>query len=415
MKEKMNKLEDQVKQLTLKTGTQTQSTRLQAGTVSTLHELLHTLFIHFIELNNTCISNKGRLKESNIEMHFSDINIIMLHIMGQMCPNIFLQPSGDREDEQIDLYLSSGWLHIKKIETAVLEKPSLSAYRWRDYQATVDPHQVQALRMKEVNIGHCYSDLFDFTAQCKNMKRLLFYNVNDKTEVNNNIVTGLTKALPRLNKLKQIDIKNVNLGVRGSQVVSVINSPDMRVVNLTRTGLSGAGTAFMSALHRLPHLSYLYLLNSGLIKSEIIPLIQVMPDSCPNIVSLSIYPTKFTSEETRPVCKLNKLINLELNFETADDCIKALGQFPQPLEMIYLCGKPSISDRLNDFLDVIRPYTKLHYLVVTEGVLDGRGEDKISNVMTRKGGRLVVQPKDSQGWQEYKDQVLKLKNECLSS
>ena len=269
--------------------------------------------------------------------------------------------------------------------------------------------------MKEVNIGHCYNDLFDFTAQCNNMKRLLIYNVNDKTEVNNNIVTGLTKALPKLNKLKQIDIFDVNLGMRGSQVVSVINSPDMRVVILSDTGLSGAGTAFMSTLHRLPHLSFLSLFNSGLIKSEIIPLIQTLPDSCPNIVYLSIYPTKFTSEETRPVCKLNKLISLDLNFETADDCIKALGQFPQPLEVICLYGNPSISDRLNDFLDVIRPYTKLHYLVVNEGVLDGRGEDKITNVMTGKGGRLVVVNKDSQGWQEYKDQVTKLLNDCLSS
>ena len=349
-------------------------------------------------------------------MHFSDIRNIMLHIMGQICLDIFLQAAIDTEDDQIDLvFTSNKGLKINRKQSAVLEKPSLSASRWRDYQATIDPHQVQVLRMKEVNIGHCYSDLFDFTAQCNNMKRLLLCEITDKTEVNNNIVTGLTKALPRLNKLKQIDIWDVNLGVRGSQVVGVINSPDMRVVILSNTGLSGAGTAFMSALHRLPNLSYLHLFNSGLIKSEIIPLIQVIPDSCPNIVHLSIYPTKLTSEETRPVCKLNKLISLDLNFETADDCIKALGQFPQPLEMIYLYGKPSISDGLNDFLDVIRPYTKLHYLMVNEGVLDERGEDKVSNVMTRKGGRLVVQPKDSQGWQECMDRLTKLRNGCLSS
>ena len=327
-----------------------------------------------------------------------------------------MQVSANGEDQQIDVFLSpTKGINIKKKESAVLEKPSLSASRWRDYQATIDPHQVQGLLMADINIGHCYHDLFDFTAQCNNTTRLLIYGITDKTEVNNNIVTSLTKALPRLNKLKDIDIRDVNLGVRGSQVVGVINSPDMRVVRLSDTGLSGAGTAFMSTLHRLPHLSYLHLFNSGLIKSEIIPLIQTLPDSCPNIVHLSIYPTKFTSEETNPVCKLNKLISLVLDFETADDCIKALGQFPQPLEMIYLTGNASISDRLNDFLDVIRPYTKLHYLIVNEGVLDGQGEDKVSNVMTRKGGRLVVCPKDSQGWKEYTDQLTKLLNDCLSS
>ena len=328
---------------------------------------------------------------------------------------LHVQVLADGEDEQIDLYLSVGRLCIKKKDSAVLEKPSLSASRWRDYQATVDPHQVQVLCMKEVNIGHCYHDLFDFTAQCNNMTRLLIREITDKTEVNNNIATGLTKTLPRLNKLKEIAIRDVNLGVRGSQVVSVINSPDMRAVSLNCTGLSGAGTAFMSTIHRLPHLSYLYLCNSGLIKSEIIPLIQMIPDSCPNIVRLSIFPTKFTSEETKPVCKLNKLISLSLDFETADDCIKALGQFPQSLEMIYLYDKPALSDRLNDFLDVIRPYTKLHYLVVNEGVLDGRGEDKIRKLMTSKGGRLVVTDKDSQEWKEYDNQVIKLKDDCLSS
>ena len=340
----------------------------------------------------------------------------MLHKMGQICLNIFLQAASDGEDHQINIvFTRDKWLKINKKQSALLEKPSLSASRWRDYQATIDPHQVQGLYMKEVNIGHCYHDLFDFTAQCNNMTKLLMYDVKDHTKTDTNIVTGLTKALPRLNKLKKIEIWDVNLGVRGSQVVSVINSPDMRVVILIRTGLSGAGTAFMSALHRLPHLSYFDLFNSGLIKSEIIPLIQVIPDSCPNIVFLSIYPTKFTSEETRPVCKLNKLNSLALNFETADDCIKALGEFPQPLEVIRLYLLISISDRLNDFLDVIRPYTKLHYLVVNEGVLDGRGEDKVSNVMTRKGGRLVVRPKDSQGFKEYQDQVTKLRNDCLSS
>ena len=314
------------------------------------------------------------------------------------------------------VFIPNKWLKINRKQSDVVEKPSLSASRWRDYQATIDPHQVQALLMKEVNIGHCYNDLFDFTAQCNNMKRLLMYSVNDQTEVNNNnIVTGLTKALPRLNKIKHIDIRDVNLGVRGSQVVGVINSPDMRAAILVNTGLSEGGTAFMSTIHRLPHLSFLYLFNSGLTKSEIIPLIQTLPDSCPNIVHFSIFPTKFTSEETKPVGKLNKLINLELNFETADDCLKALGQFPQALEMIYLFGNPSISDRLNDFLEVIRPYTKLHYLMVNEGVLDGEGEDKVRCLMTRKGGRLVVVNKDSQGLKEYKDQVTKQREDCLSS
>ena len=304
---------------------------------------------------------------------------------------------------------------VAKKRSAVVEKPSLSASRWRDYQTSINPHQVQVLRMEDINVGICYNELFGFTAQCSNLTGLLISYIKDNSETSSHIVTGLTKALPRLKKLKQLDIWGLNMGDAGSGVFSAIASPNMRILSLKKTGLLGAGTAFMSALHRLPHLSYLLLFYSGLLKHELISVLKLLPTTCPNIVYLLIYPSKFTVEESKSVCKLNKLTSLGLNFETADDCIKTLGQFPQPLEMIYLYGYLSILDRLNDFLDVIRPYTKLHYLVVREGVLDSEGEDKLRKLMRKKGGRLVVDTKDSQGFKEYKNRIITLRNYCLSS
>ena len=205
------------------------------------------------------------------------------------------------------------------------------------------------------------------------------------------------------------------MGSEGSKVISSVNSPDLRILDLTCTGLSEVGSSLTSALHRFPHLSYLDLCNSGLTKDESLSVLKTLPSSCPNIVYLSIWPATFTSDETKPVCKLNKLVALKTGFETTEECFRALGQFPQPLETIYLYGFLSMGNELNRFISVISSYTKLRYLVVSEDVLDYEGEDKVSKVMTRKGGRLVVWPKDSQGWKEYTDQIDKLRDDCLSS
>ena len=221
--------------------------------------------------------------------------------------------------------------------------------------------------------------------------------------------------LPRLNKLKWVHIRDIHMVGTGSNLISVINSPDLRILCLSGTGLSGAGQSFTSALYRFPHLSYLDLFNSGLTKDESLTVLNTLPSSCPNVVYLSLDQPKFTSEETKPVFKLKKLIALQINFETIEDWLRALGQFPQPLELIYLYGHPTMGNELNSFISVISSYTKLRYLGVNKDVLNYEGEDKLSKVMARKGGRLVVWRKDSQGWKEYCNQIDKLRDDCMSS
>ena len=318
-------------------------------------------------------------------------------------------------DDQIELkFTSNKWLVINKKKTAIVEKPPLTSTRWFLFTMTLQKHEVQVVRMKEVTIKYCCEEVFGFIVQCSNMICLLLYDIQDSNS-DRDIVTGLTKALPRLNKLKQIDIRDVNMGGDGSKVISSVNSPDLRIFILHRTGLSGAGSSLTSAIHRFPYLSYLDLLDSGLTKDESLSVLNTLPSSCPNIAHLSIWPGTFNSEETKPVCKLKKLINLELNFETIEDWLRALAQFPQPLEMIHQRGYMKIGNEMNRFISVMSSYTKLRYLVVNEDVLNYEGEDKVSKVMTRKGGRLVVWPKDSQGWKEYTDRIDKLRNDCMSS
>ena len=64
-------------------------------------------------------------------------------------------------DDQIEPKFTNKWLEIYKKETAVVEKPPLTATRWHQFKGTVQPHEVQVVRMNEVNIGYCCEDVFD--------------------------------------------------------------------------------------------------------------------------------------------------------------------------------------------------------------------------------------------------------------
>ena len=322
-------------------------------------------------------------------------------------------------DDQIELKFTNRWLEINKKETAVVEKPPLTATRWHQFQGTVEEHEVQVFRMEEVNIGYCCEDVFDFIVQCNNMTRLLVYKIQDSNS-DRDIVTGLTGVLPRLKKLKRLDIAAVNMGIKGSKVISSFDSPDLRILRLSHTGVSWAGSSFTSSLHRFPHLSYLSLYDSGLTKDESLSVLKTLPSSCPNIVYLSIYPAKFTSEEIKPICKrnsLNKLVGVSLHFESNDNWLTSLGQFYQPLEALFLTvgGDPAIGNELNRFISIISSYTNLRYLVVRDDVLNHEGVSRVREVMARKEGKLVVYGIDSQGWKEYQDEISKLRNGCMSS
>ena len=81
-------------------------------------------------------------------------------------------------------------MEINKKETAVVEKPPLTANRWHQFKKTVLKHEVHAFRMKEVNIGYCCEDVFDFIVQCNNMTMFFILDVKD-SNADMDIVTGL--------------------------------------------------------------------------------------------------------------------------------------------------------------------------------------------------------------------------------
>ena len=84
--------------------------------------------------------------------------------------------------------------------------------------------------MNEVNIGYCGDQVFDFIVQCNNVTELLLYDISDN-HFDKDIVTGLSKVLPKLSKLKEIHIWNVYMGSTCSEVISALNSPDLWCVH----------------------------------------------------------------------------------------------------------------------------------------------------------------------------------------
>ena len=287
----------------------------------------------------------------------------------------------------------------------------MTAARWHQFMETVQPHEVQVFSMKEVDIGYCCEDVFDFIVQCNTLEGLLISYIQNSNS-DRDIATGLIRVLPRLDKLKWLDIWDVYIVSEVFEVINSVNSQYLRILSLSFTDLSWTKSPVTLALHRFPHLMCLDLCNSLLKKDKLLSVLDELPSSCPDIVYLSIYPEKFTSKETKPLCKLKKLICLQLNFRY---CLRALGHFPQPLEMINMYDNPSIENDFDMFISIISSYTKLRYLAVNEGELNFKGGDKVSKLMVRKGGRLVVRHEDSQGWKEYQDRITELKEDCMSS
>ena len=290
-------------------------------------------------------------------------------------------------------------------------KPSLSATGWHKFQTKIKPQEVRAAWIDCVNIGYCQQEVFNFLAQCNNISWLAMDDVKDNSYTeNDDLVAGLTKVLSRLNtKLHQVHIYRIKLGRAGSQVFRAFNSPDLRGIALVETELLGTDDIFMSSLHRFPLLSSLDLYMSGLKKEQLLKVLTTLPLSCPCIVHLSIYPTKFTSEETKPLCELKKLITLEINFKTNVDCLTALDDFTQPLELLNLYSDTPVSNVWTHFIEIISSYKKLHYLVFWEGVLKCREENALRAIMANKGGRLVVTPKDKQGTSDFMSKLHELR------
>ena len=240
---------------------------------------------------------------------------------------------------------------------------------------------------------------------------MALYDITDDSGDDSDIVQGMTSALPKLVKLRWLDIWDMYLQEYGKSLLDNIKSPDLRVLSLINNHLGGNGGALTSCLSRLPLLSYLHLFNSGLSKLELIQVLQVLPTSCPNLLSLDIVGASFSNLELKPVFLLNHLQELGFLASSPEDLI----ELPKTLELLYLRGNVSVSHILQEFISAIRSLARLKFLAVDEGCLDSEGDQKVRDVLKQTGGRFVNSDTDPQGWKAYQAQSTILRNECFNA
>ena len=304
---------------------------------------------------------------------------------------------------------------MERNPTSSRNKPYLSAGRWQQFTEDIKHVLVDSVRMADVNLGMCHKEVFTYISKCKNTKRLLLYDITDDSGADSDIVQEVTSVLPKLAKLRWLDIRDVYLEERGKSLLDNVNAPDLRVLRLTRTHLEGNGGALTSCLSRLRLLSSLDLFNSGLSETELNQVVQVLSTSCPNIQYLDIIGAPFTSVELNPVFLLNHLRALAFVPSSSEDLIEALHDLPKTLQMLYPALNVGVLHRLQEFISAIRSLPRLRFLAVNEGCLDSEGEQKVSDVLKQTGGSFVVYITDPQGWQDYQAQVTILRNECFNA
>ena len=304
---------------------------------------------------------------------------------------------------------------MERKPTSSCKKPGLSAGRWQQFTEDIKPVIVKAVRMADVNLGMCHKEVFTFISECKNTKTMKLYDITDESGDDSDIVQGMTSALPKLVKLRLLEIWDVYLQEHGKSLLDNIKSPDLRVLSLSRDHLEGNGAALTSCLSRLPLLSFLNMCYSGLSKLELIQELQVLPLSCPYLLYLDIVDASFSNVELKPVYVLNHLRGLRFLASSPEDLIEALKEVPKTLELLYVWDNVRLSHKLHEFISAIRSLPRLRFLVVNKGCLDSEGEQKVSDVLKQTGGRFVVYDTDPQGFKDYLDQLNILINECFNA
>ena len=213
--------------------------------------------------------------------------------------------------------------------------------------------------------------------------------------------------MSRMNKLRYTDIGSI----KGADVLKSFNTPDLRFLILWSTKLSGQSQSLLSCLSRLSRLSYLQMLDCGLNREEMIRVISCLPDSCPDIVHLDTDRwVNLKPGDLQSLCKLSKLTSLGFRAETVEDLLLIMKKLPPHLELISLKCSFSLSHRLDDFIAVIKTFTKLRNLKTYSSMLDSGSRKRLADVMKRQNAWLGGKEQNS-----YNNQLYILKEKCLSS
>ena len=268
--------------------------------------------------------------------------------------------------------------------------------------------------LDDVNLGNCHEEVFTFISKCKNTKKLLLYDITDDSGDDSDIVQGITSVLPKLGKLRDLDILDIYVGERGKSLMDKMKNTELRLWRLCNTHLSNSGPSFVSCLSSLPLLSFVSLFNSGLSQTEMKQVLLCLPSSCPKLLCLNMSSYTFSDVELKPVYLLHSLRSIAFCPVSDVDMIESLKNLPETLTILYLAGSVTISNRLHEFISAIKSLPKLSFLVVDDGCLNSEGEERVSEVLKQTGGRFVNSDTDPEGWMDHRSQLTILAGECFN-
>ena len=293
----------------------------------------------------------------------------------------------------------------------------LTQKRWREEEANIKHEQVKHVQIYKVNVGEACKDLFTFISTCTHCNRLELDNVIDERE-NSELSSGLCEVLDTLHDLTELDIKQTDLSEGGSQVLSSISHPDLRVLTLRNNRLYVQGEEMKAALTRLPQLRLLNLINSYFGGEELLTGLTQLPTSSPHLQALNVGYHDLSSvgdQFVKVVEALPELRSLVINrcqLNSSALC-SLLEKINTNIEILDISNNGPVTDR--KAFDHINECKSLTYMRVSSRQFSKLELSQLSSLLSAHGGGLLVDAGPGHLlWDSYIKHILGIRDQCLS-
>ena len=317
-------------------------------------------------------------------------------------------------------FTSNNCLVIKKKNEDEAGTVILTQRRWRDEEAELKYQQVKLVEIYKVNVGEACKDLFTFISTCTHCDRLYIYDVIDGREKNSELSCRLCEVLDRLHNLILLDIRGTDLSEGGRQVLSSISHPHLRVLILDDNRLNVEVEELKAALTRLPHLSYLEMIDSGLGGEELLCGLTQLPSSSPLLQGLSVGGHDLSSGGDQLVQVVEALPQLRLlgidrcQLDSSAVCY-ILEKVSTNIEVLSINDNGPVTDRKALILDHITECKSLTYMWVSSSQFSKSELSQPNSLLSAHGGCLIVDLTTKHPlWDSYFGHLGRIRDECLS-
>ena len=324
------------------------------------------------------------------------------------------------DDDLTVEFTSNNRLQIYKKNKDEAGTVILTQRRWRKEEAKLKYQQVKGVLIEKVNVGEACKDLFTFISTCTHCDTLIIDNVIDGREKNSELSCRLCEVLDRLHNLIEIDIRRTDLSEGGSQVMSSISHPQLRVLTLYNNRLNVEGEELKAALTRLPHLRYLEIYDSGLGGEELLCGLTQLPSSSPLLQGLNVAGHDLSSGGDQLVQVVEALPQLRvLNIRkcqlVSSAVCSVLEKINTNIEVLDISYNAPVTDRKPFILYHINECKSLTYMRVSSSQFSQSELSQLNSLLSPHGGRLVVDDDvDDDLYDSYIKHLDRIAEECLS-